>query len=97
MSLNDVLQKALKLYKIKHLKQQCFVFIHCWLVLKDISYCLEMLGKLRQHASRMAITIAASQRRLIVPLLPRHHTLTSTSLKLEFGDEDNDVCVKEAT
>jgi hypothetical protein len=71
------------------------VFIHCWLVLKDISCWMETLGELRQHASRMAIAVA--QRRPTVPLPPRHYTPTSTSLELEFGDKDNDVGVEEAT
>jgi hypothetical protein len=31
---DDVVQKALELYKVKHPKQQCFVFIHCWQLLK---------------------------------------------------------------
>lgn len=34
-SLDDVLQNALDLYKVKDAKQRSFVFLHCWLLLKD--------------------------------------------------------------
>jgi hypothetical protein len=30
------LQKALELYKSKHIKNQSFVFLHCWFLLKDV-------------------------------------------------------------
>jgi hypothetical protein len=35
-SLEDVLQRALELYRVKHPKQQGFLYIHCWTILKDI-------------------------------------------------------------
>jgi hypothetical protein len=35
-SSEDILQKALELYKTKHPKNSAFVFIHCWLFLKDV-------------------------------------------------------------
>ncbi len=35
-STNDVSHKALELYKSKHPKNQSFVFIHYWFILKDI-------------------------------------------------------------
>jgi hypothetical protein len=35
-SLEDVLEWSLELYKIKHLKQLLFVFLHCWSILKDV-------------------------------------------------------------
>ena len=36
-SLEDVLERALDLYKVRHPKQQPFVFMHCWRFLKDVS------------------------------------------------------------
>lgn len=35
-SLEEKLQKALELYKLKHPKGQSFLFIHCWLILRDV-------------------------------------------------------------
>jgi len=35
-SIEDTLHKALKLYKLKHLKNLELCFIHCWLLLKDV-------------------------------------------------------------
>jgi hypothetical protein len=35
-SLEDVLQRALELYRVKHPKQQGLLYIHCWTILKDI-------------------------------------------------------------
>ena len=32
----DILDCALDLYRVRHLKQQAFVFVHCWRLLKDI-------------------------------------------------------------
>jgi hypothetical protein len=36
VSLEDLLERALQLYKLKHPKQHSFVFLHCWLILKDV-------------------------------------------------------------
>ena len=35
-SLEDVLQRALELYRVKHPKQHGFLYMHCWTILKDI-------------------------------------------------------------
>ena len=35
-STKDVLQRALKLYKVKHSKHLSFNFLHCWLLLKNV-------------------------------------------------------------
>ena len=35
-SAEDVLDHALDLYKVRHPKQQPFVFVHCWRLLKDV-------------------------------------------------------------
>jgi hypothetical protein len=39
-SSEDTLQKVLELFNSKHPKQNVFVFIHCWLILKDVLRCL---------------------------------------------------------
>jgi hypothetical protein len=36
ISSQDVLEHALELYKVKHPKQLSFVFLHYWLLLKDV-------------------------------------------------------------
>ena len=35
-SLDDILERALELYKQRHPKQRPFVFLHCWRILKDV-------------------------------------------------------------
>jgi DNA-binding XRE family transcriptional regulator len=35
-SLDDVLRDALELYKVWDAQQHAFVYLHCWIVLKDI-------------------------------------------------------------
>ena len=35
-SLDDVVEKTLQYYQDRHPKQQAFVYLHCWQVLKDV-------------------------------------------------------------
>jgi hypothetical protein len=35
-TLEDVLSKVLELYKFKHPNNASFVFLHCWLLLKEV-------------------------------------------------------------
>jgi hypothetical protein len=42
---DDVLQNALELYKVKHPKQHSFVFLHCWLILKEVPRWMETPGE----------------------------------------------------
>jgi hypothetical protein len=49
--LDDVLQNALELYKVKHPKQHSFFFIHCWLVLKDVPRWMETPSKVRRRGA----------------------------------------------
>ena len=35
-SLDDVVEKALQFYRDRHPKQQAFIYLHCWQVLKDV-------------------------------------------------------------
>jgi hypothetical protein len=35
-TLEDVISKALQLYKLKHLNNASFLFLHCWLLLKEM-------------------------------------------------------------
>ena len=46
-SLEDVLQRALELYRVKHPKQQGFLYIHCWTILKDIPRWFESAVEVR--------------------------------------------------
>jgi hypothetical protein len=39
-SSEDTLQKVIELFNSKHPKQNAFVFIHCWLIFKDVLRCL---------------------------------------------------------
>jgi hypothetical protein len=41
------LQNALELYKTKDPKSNAFVFIRCWLILKDIPRWIETPGDMR--------------------------------------------------
>ena len=43
-SAEDVLDRVLDLYKVRHPKQQPFVFVHCWRLLKDIPRWADVLG-----------------------------------------------------
>jgi hypothetical protein len=36
MLAKDVLERSLEFYKVKHPKQLSFIFLHCWLILKDV-------------------------------------------------------------
>jgi hypothetical protein len=42
-SLEDVLQRALELYRVKHHKQHDFLYLHCWTIPKDIRGGLSLL------------------------------------------------------
>jgi hypothetical protein len=48
-SLDDVLQAALDLYKVQHPKHQSFVFLHCWLILKEHPRWMETPGERSQR------------------------------------------------
>jgi len=43
----DTLQKVLELFNSKHRKQNAFVFVHCWLILKDVLRCLRWLETIK--------------------------------------------------
>lgn len=66
-SSHDVLQKALELYKSKHPKNQSFVFIHCWFLLKDIPHWAEPLdeGKRTTPLKRLVDQDSSCQRELV--------------------------------
>jgi hypothetical protein len=51
LSPDDVLQNALELYKVKHPKQHSFVFLQCWLNLKEVPRWMETSGESRQRAA----------------------------------------------
>jgi hypothetical protein len=71
-SLDDVLQNLLELYKVKHPKQHGFVFIHCWLVLKDVPWWMEKPSEVRQRTvARASLAGRNARQRLIAPLSPQ--------------------------
>jgi hypothetical protein len=47
----DTLQKAFELFKSKHSKHNAFVFIHCWLIFKDMPRWLETKEKSKKVTS----------------------------------------------
>lgn len=62
-SLDDVLQNALELYKVKHAKQQSFVFLHCWLLLRDIPRWMESVPESRQRQAGRSSPAPAPKRK----------------------------------
>jgi hypothetical protein len=67
-SSDDLLQNALELYKVKHPKQQSFIFLHCWLVLKDVPRWMETPGEVRQRAVAASSPARGTRRRSTVSL-----------------------------
>jgi hypothetical protein len=95
-SLDDVLQNALELYKVKHPKQHSFLFIHCWLVLKDVPCWMEMPSEVRQHAVARASAAGIGARRRSTPPLPMRQDIGSpTAVPLVSDKEDADIGVEE--
>jgi hypothetical protein len=48
-SLDNILQAALLMYKQQNLKNQSFVYLHCWLILKEHLRWMEMPGERLQR------------------------------------------------
>jgi hypothetical protein len=90
---NDVLQNALELYKVKHPKQQCFVFIHCWLVLKDVPRWMETPGEVRQRAVAAASPARGARRRT----MPSPQSAAAATSAVEYDNEDVDIVLAEAS
>jgi hypothetical protein len=44
-SLDDILQATLDLYKVQYPKNQSFIFLHCWLILKEHPRWMETPGE----------------------------------------------------
>ena len=64
-SLEDVLQRALELYRVKHPKQQGFLYIHCWTILKDIPRWFDSAVEVRvRHAMKTPPPQPLKRRRL---------------------------------
>ena len=62
----DLLQNTLELYKAKHPKQHCFVFIHCWLIFKEIPRWMETRRESRHRASVKSSEMDV-MRRIVAP------------------------------
>ena len=71
-SLDDILKNALELYKVKNPKQQSFIFLHCWLLLRDVPRWIESVPNTRQ---RLAVgCICRRHRSARLPLQTRTET-----------------------
>lgn len=89
-SSHDVLQKALELYKSKHPKNQSFVFIHCWFLLKDIPHWADPLdeGKRTTPLKRtINVDQDSSTQREIVPDAPATLNIGESSFKRPQGSK----------
>ena len=87
-SLEDVLQRALELYRVKHPKQQGFLYIHCWTILKDIPRWFESVVEVR---TRQAIKTPPPQ------LMKRRRLSSELPDALEPTvpvDDDGEECVE---
>jgi hypothetical protein len=63
MSAEDVLERSLELYKVKHPKQLSFVFLHCWLLLKDVPRWWDLPTDVQQRNTRKERTPVAMPKR----------------------------------
>lgn len=79
-SLEDVLQQALELYRVKHPKQQGFLYIHCWMILKDVPRWFDSAAKLR-----------ARQQVKTPPPQPMKRRREGGDVALTEGEEDEGV------
>jgi hypothetical protein len=52
-SLDNILQAALLMYKQQNLKDQSFVYLHCWLILKEHPRWMETPGERLQRGPPM--------------------------------------------
>ena len=63
-SLDNILKNALELYKVKHPKQQSFIFLHCWLLVGDVPRSMESVLDTRQ---RLAARVSPSSKHKTAP------------------------------
>jgi hypothetical protein len=83
-SLEDVLQRLLELYRVKHRKQQGFLYLHCWTILKDIPPWFESAVEVRaRQAIKTPLPQPMKKRRLSTEL----HDATAV-------DDEGDECLE---
>jgi hypothetical protein len=83
-SSQNVLERSLELYKVKHPKQLSFNILHCWLLLKDVPRWWDLPTNV-QHRNSKKDTVPA-------PMTKRKTVEVPTSAGEEVGNgEDDDV------
>lgn len=87
----DVLERSLELYKVKHLKHLSFVFLHCWLILKDVPRWWDSPIDVQQRNTR--------KERTLVPMLKWSNSEVPTSIgNTDMMNKEDDVeIVDDAT
>jgi hypothetical protein len=94
---DDVVQKALELYKVKHPKQQCFVFIHYWQLLKDVPRWMETPTELRQRAAARASPSLSGWRSSATSPQAREQRNGPPTPPEDVEDDDEEVSLDTAT
>jgi hypothetical protein len=90
-SAQDVLERSLELYKVKHPKQLSFNFLHCWLLLKDVPRWWDSPVEVQQRNSRKERPPAAMTKRQTpeVPTSAYEETGTGEDDDIEIIPETN--------
>ena len=60
-SFDNILENALELYKVKHPKQQSFIFFHCWLLVGDVPRWMESVPDTRQRLAARVSPLPSSK------------------------------------
>jgi hypothetical protein len=58
-----VLRDVLELYKVQDIQQHAFVYLHCWIVLKDIPHWMDQLLEIQIRQPRRALPSPSITRR----------------------------------
>jgi hypothetical protein len=84
-SAEDVLERALELYKVKHPKQLSFNFLYCWLLLKDVPRWWDSPTEVQHGNTRKEKAPVAMPKRKMVEVP------TSTASEEAYSGEEDDV------
>ena len=84
-SLEDVLERALDLYKVRHPKQQPFVFVHYWRILRDVPHWCDSIVAGNSQPRRPFYTMP--KQKGTTPPCPK----SSYSTIYASGEEEGDV------
>ena len=84
-SLEDVLQRALELYRVKHPKQHGFLYIHCWTILKDTP---------RRFDSAVEVRVRQAMKTPPPQLLKRRRLSSEGADEPTCHDDDGEECVE---